>query len=117
MGRTVPTFRQQIDEEARRWGKFRRALYREDQAYFDRVFQRVRLYTEAATYQCHAHPLEAILLAVAIDQEKRLEAVEGILREKGLLDADSRLAVRPLPQPAGDDAVGDGSEPETVPAE
>ncbi|MBI4462706.1 MAG: hypothetical protein HY653_07365 [Acidobacteria bacterium] len=117
MGRTVPTFRQLIEEEAQRWLKFRRALYREDQAYFDRVFQRVRLYTEAATYQCHANPLEAILLAVAIDQEKRLYALEQLLRQKGLLDADRRLALRPLPEPAGDDAVGDRAEPEAPPAD
>lgn len=117
MGRTVPTFRQQIDQEAQRWGKFRRALRADDRACFDRLFQRVRLYTQSATYQCHDHPLEAILLAVALDLEKRLEALEQQLREKGILDAHHRLVVRPLPLPAGDDAVGDHAGPETPPAD
>ena len=71
MGRTVPTFVQLIQQTADRWRKFRRALRREDQPHFDRLFVRVRCYTQAATYQCHDNPMEAILLSiVALDQEK-----------------------------------------------
>jgi hypothetical protein len=76
MGRTVPTFRQLIDDAIARWSKFRRALRREDQEYFDRLFRRVRTYTQAATYQASDNPMEAILLSIAIDQEKRLDALE-----------------------------------------
>ena len=76
MGRTVPTFRQLIEDAVARWSKFRRALRREDQEYFDRLFRRVRSYTQAATYQASDNPMEAILLSVALDQEKRLEALE-----------------------------------------
>jgi len=72
MGRTVPTFVQLIQQAAERWKKFRRALRREDQAHFDRLFVRVRCYTQAATYQCHDNPMEAILLSIALDR-KRLE--------------------------------------------
>ena len=72
MGRTVPTFVQLIQQAAERWKKFRRALRREDQPHFDRLFVRVRCYTQAATYQCHDNPMEAILLSIALDQEKRL---------------------------------------------
>jgi hypothetical protein len=76
MGRTVPTFRQLIDDAITRWSKFRRALRREDQEYFDRLFRHVRSYTQAATYQASDNPMEAILLSVALDQEKRLDALE-----------------------------------------
>src|SRR5512137_2777306 len=76
MGRTVPTFRQLIDDTIARWSKFRRALRREDQEYFDRLFRRVRSYTQAATYQASDNPMEAILLSIALDQEKRLDALE-----------------------------------------
>src|ERR1700691_4805073 len=70
MGRTVPTFRQLIDDAIARWSKFRRALRREDQEYFDRLFRRVRTYTQAATYQASDNPMEAILLSIALDQER-----------------------------------------------
>ena len=49
MGRTVPTFVQLIQDAAERWKKFRWALRREDQPHFDRLFVRVRAYTQAAT--------------------------------------------------------------------
>jgi hypothetical protein len=78
MGRTVPTFRQLVDDAIARWAKFRRALRREDQEYFDRLFRRVRSYTQAATYQACDNPMEAILLSIALDQEKRLDALERV---------------------------------------
>src|SRR5947209_11423763 len=82
MGRTVPTFRQLIEEAAERWSKFRRALRREDQEHFDRLFHRARCYTQAATYQCNDNPMEAILLSLALDQEKRLHALEQLAQPK-----------------------------------
>src|ERR1700719_144691 len=94
MGRTVPTFREQIQQATEHWVKFRRTLRREDQQYFDRLFRIVRSYTYAATYQCHDNPMEAILLSIVLDQEKRmtqhalrLEAIERALRQAGVLHA------------------------------
>ena len=83
MGRTVPTFRQLIDDAIARWSKFRRALRREDQEYFDRLFRRVRSYTQAATYQASDNPMEAILLSIALDQEKRLDVLERAVAADG----------------------------------
>lgn len=116
MGRTVPTFRQLIEETAQRWLKFRRALRREDQPHFDRLFLRVRSYTQAATYQSSDNPMEAILLAIALDQEKRLAAVEQQIRQEET-HATPGVDPRPLPEPTGDDAVAAGAEPEAPPAD
>src|SRR5580704_10040774 len=117
MGRTVPTFVQLIQQAAERWKKFRRALRREDHEHFDRLFVRVRYYTHAATYQCHDNPMEAILLSIALGQEKRLEAIERALQQAGVLHAITGMDFRSLPEPAGDDPVADRSEPETPPAD
>ncbi len=115
MGRTVPTFRQLVEAAAQHWAKFRRALRREDQAHFDRLFLRVRYYTQAATYQCHDNPMEAILLSIALDQEKRLQAAERVLQKAGVLHEDAGMDSRSLPEPPGDDAVADRRESETLP--
>jgi len=134
MGRTVPTFRQLIDDAIARWSKFRRALRREDQEYFDRLFRRVRTYTQAATYQASDNPMEAILLSIALDQEKRLDALEHaasplaeIPRQLDVrkspdeneqpdtnqqLEVLQRAPLRSLPEPAGDDSVADRLEPD-----
>src|ERR1700738_328537 len=112
MGRTVPTFVQLIQEAAERWKKFRRALRREAQPHFDRLFVRVRCYTQAATYQAHDNPMEAILLSIALDQEKRLYAIEKVLQNAGVLcDIAARMDSRPLPQSTREDAVGDRQQP------
>src|SRR5690242_21888503 len=113
MGRTVPTFVQLIQEAAERWKKFRRALRREDQPHFDRLFVRVRYYTHAATYQCHDNPMEAILLSIALDQEKRLNAVERVLQNAGVLCyIAAMLECRSLLEPARVDVVA--QRPESV---
>lgn len=113
MGRTVPTFVQLIHNAAEHWAKFRRALRREDQAAFERLFHRARCYTQAATYQCHDNPMEAILLSIALDHEKRLEALERALRvQREELHETPGLDFRPLPLAAGDEAVADRAEPE-----
>lgn len=117
MGRTVPTFRQLIEEAAQRWLKFRRALRQEDQAHFDRLFLRVRSYTQAATYQCHDNPMEAILLSIALDQEKRLSALEQQIWQGEKNYATPGVDPRSLPQPAGDGAVADRAESEAPPAD
>jgi hypothetical protein len=121
MGRTVPTFRQLIDEAIARWSKFRRALRREDQEYFDRLFRRVRTYTQAATYQASDNPMEAILLSIALDQEKRLDALEHASpRQVGdalppeeipaQLDALKPLALQPLPGAENNEFEGGTTE-------
>src|SRR6266853_3862555 len=116
MGRTVPTFVQLIQEAAEHWKKFRRALRREDQPHFDRLFLRVRCYTQAATYQCNDDPMAAILLSIALDQEKRLFAVEKVLQNAGVLcEIATRMDSRPLPEQTGDDAMVDRPEPVALP--
>ena len=117
MGRTVPTFRQQIEQAVGRWAKFRRALRREDQEHFDRLFLSVRSYTQAATYQASDNPMEAILLSIALDQEKRLRALEQRLGQAERDHATARMDPGPLPQPAGDDPVVDRREPEAPPVD
>jgi hypothetical protein len=113
MGRTVPTFVQLIQNAALHWTKFRRALRREDQPFFDRLFHRARCYTQAATYQCHDNPMEAILLSIALDQEKRVDALERALHiQKEELHETPGLDFRSLPGPAGDEAVADRAEPD-----
>src|SRR5271155_3922954 len=108
MGRTVPTFRQLIDDAIARWSKFRRALRREDQEYFDRLFRRVRSYTQAATYQASDNPMEAILLSVALDQEKRLDALDRVVLPEKVVEKLNVARIAPR-------IIGDQQFPEAEP--
>lgn len=117
MGRTVATFRDLIEQELANWQRvFGRALRREERTYLELMFNRVRLYAQACTYEFPVHAMDAINVAIGLDHEIRLRAIEALLRIN--LDAPW-MDLRPLPLARGDDAVADRGErqPETPPAD
>jgi len=110
MGRTVSTFRELIEKELRGWERvFGRALRREERAHLEAMFNRVRLYTQACTYEFPVHAMDAINVTVGLDHEIRLRVIEALLRinlETQWMDS------RPLPLARGNDAVADPAERE-----
>lgn len=76
-----------IERERERWQKFRRALRKEDQALLDEILDDVRRHAQAQAYASWATPYEAMLVAVLIEERKRLkrleEAVEGLREAAG----------------------------------
>ena len=105
MGRTVATFRDLIEQELESWERvFGRALRREERACFELMFNRVRLYVQACTYEYPVHALDAINITIGLDHEIRLRALEARLG----IDLDNQwMDSRPLPVPRGNDAVAD----------
>lgn len=115
MGRTTATFRQLIEQELQSWERvFGRALRQEERAYLEAMFNRVRLYTQACTYEVPVHAMDGINLTIGLDHEIRLRALEARLGVN--LDAQW-MAPRSLPLSRGDDAVADRAEPATPPAD
>jgi hypothetical protein len=90
MGRTVLPFSQVLEREYEEWKKFRRALRKEDQEAFDRLFDRAKLHVQAAAYTSHPWPLESILLSVCLEHEKLLMDILEKLK-KGDGDAGSEV--------------------------
>jgi hypothetical protein len=80
MGRTVLPYSHIWEEERSRWQKFRRALRREDQAHFDRIFELARLHLQAGVYASNPWPLESMLLSMLLEHEKAISALEERLR-------------------------------------
>ncbi len=117
MGRTIATFRQLIEKELESWERvFGRALRREERAHLEAMFNRVRLYAQACTYEFPVHAMDAINLAIGLDHEMRLRALEARLGIN--LDAQW-MDSRPLSVSRRNDAVAAaaGREPETPPAD
>ena len=81
MGRTVLPFSQVLEREYEECKKFRRALRKEDQEAFDRLFDRAKLHVQAAAYTSHPWPLESILLSICLEHEKLLMEILKKLRE------------------------------------
>ncbi len=81
MGRTVLPFSQVLEREYEEWKKFRRALRKEDQEAFDRLFDRAKLHVQAAAYTSHPWPFESILLSICLEHEKILMEILRKLKE------------------------------------
>ncbi|MEW6386639.1 MAG: hypothetical protein AB1491_03885 [Thermodesulfobacteriota bacterium] len=81
MGRTVLPYSQLWERERQRWQKFRRALRREEQALFDRLFALARLHLQAGVYASNPWPLEAMLLSMLLEHQKALCALEERLQD------------------------------------
>ncbi|MEJ5330415.1 MAG: hypothetical protein WHT07_09700 [Desulfobaccales bacterium] len=84
MGRTVLPYSYMWEEERQRWRKFRRALRKEDQAHFDRLFEAARRHLQAGVYAASPWPLESMLLAMLLEHEKALaELKERLAAQEG----------------------------------
>ena len=77
-----------IEQERRRWMPFRRALSKEDQEAFDRIFACAMQQLQSEVSLGRPWRFEVVLMAVLSAQQKRLERIyrrlEGMRREKEL---------------------------------
>ncbi|MCB2154623.1 hypothetical protein KQI84_07025 [bacterium] len=81
MGRTLPTFNTYLQEEIDSWRPFRRALRREHQAAFDRLFTRARRHTAEATHVARPVPFDSLVMAILLDQELEIERLRKELEK------------------------------------
>lgn len=82
MGRTLPTATQIIIDEQSAFARFRRALRREDQRHFDRLFAGARRHTAAISQASHALPFETVMLAMLIDQAREIDELKRLLDKR-----------------------------------
>ena len=72
MGRTVPTYRQALEERLKRWEEFGRLLTTpEERAAFETIRTGARRYVAQATYVGSPDLLESLLLSVLLDMARR----------------------------------------------
>lgn len=76
VGRTNPTFRDVLRGYEQRWSDFRRALRRRDRPHFDRLVDHADGHADAAGYLNAEDPVVPILLAMLLEHEKRIAALE-----------------------------------------
>ncbi|ARS89127.1 hypothetical protein [Natrarchaeobaculum aegyptiacum] len=79
MGRTNPTYRNALRGLEREWEPMGRALRREYQADFDRLFDRGRAFADAAGYANPPDPERAFFLSVLLAHEVELRKVRAEL--------------------------------------
>jgi len=82
VGRSVPTFREELENILHRWEIFGSALRKEERSYLDSVIARARHLSYASAYAIFQNPVESALLSVLVEQEKEIERIKAILSEK-----------------------------------
>ena len=74
-GRTLPTYRNVVEEIAADWEGFRRALREEDRQKFDEMLRKARLHASAGGYDLRLDPTESIFISILLEHEKELSAL------------------------------------------
>ncbi len=75
MGRTVMPYSHVMESERERLKPFRRALSKEDQEAFDRLFDRAKMHTSAGVYMSNPWPMETILMSICLEHGKMIEEI------------------------------------------
>lgn len=81
MGRTAPTFREIVEKRIRDWKKFRKALRREAREAFDKMMDAPKRYSSAGSQASRPEPFESIAMSILLEHERKLEEIEGELKE------------------------------------
>ena len=73
MGRTLPTFNMYLEQEIAQWRPYRRALRREDQAVFDRLFGLAKRHMAEAANVSRPIPFDTLVISILLEQQKEIE--------------------------------------------
>ena len=79
MGRTVPSYRQALEEEIMRWESFRRALRDRDTEAFDKMMVACRVYASAGGMATRPILTEAMFMSILVSQRKELMEIRESL--------------------------------------
>jgi hypothetical protein len=105
VGRTNPTYRDQLRRIEDDWSTYRRALRTDARPHFDRLFEQARAHADAAGYQNHHDPMVPLLLGVLLEHERRLAERE---RRSTPSDGERSRSTAPAGRPDGDEDGDDG---------
>ncbi len=75
MGRTVPSFRNLLEDIIRELSVFRRALRGEDKNAFDSLMNKAREHASSCTIAPALEPMDAIFLSILVEHQKELKSL------------------------------------------
>ena len=78
MGRTVPSFRVQLEEIIEELSTFGRALHGEDKIVFDKLMTKARKHASSGTISPTLDPISALLISILIEQQKEIDYLASI---------------------------------------
>ncbi len=79
MGRTVPSFRMQLEEIILEFSVFRRALRGEEKDAFDSLMNKARKHASSSTVAPMLEPMDAVFLSILIEQQMEIKSLREAL--------------------------------------
>ncbi len=76
MGKTVPSYRQALENEVERWKGFRKGLRGKDAEAFDRMMNACRMLASAGSMATRPVLLEAMFMSILLHQEKAITEIK-----------------------------------------
>lgn len=76
MGRTNPTYRDQIRRTKESWSDFRRGLRQRDHDAYDSLWEHASTYADAAGYHNPSRTFDGVFMSIALAQERRIAELE-----------------------------------------
>jgi hypothetical protein len=83
MGRTIPSFRQALWLEYRRWKLFRHALDKSDRKLFDETWDLTALYNSAMSYAANPIRIYPILMSMLLHKYQQLKTRRIFIKDLG----------------------------------
>jgi len=77
-----------IDSEVQALERYRRALRREDQVYFDEIVSMIQKHMLACTQADHLLPIEIFLFTVLLEQQKEISSLMTQMEENQMKRED-----------------------------
>lgn len=81
MGRTLSTTNDLIRKEMNAFANFKRALRQDDQKLLEQLFVYVQQHTAAISLIDHALPLESIMMAMMLEQQREITKQQNRIAE------------------------------------
>ncbi len=75
MGKSVPTYRQELRNLFREWKDFKRALRDREKDAFDRLMISAEKYASAGQYQANPDPVETMLISILLEHQMMIERI------------------------------------------
>ncbi len=79
LGRTVPSFRMQLEEIILELSVFRRALRGDEKEAFDSLMNKARKHASSCTVAPTLDPMDAVFLSILIEQQKEINSLREAL--------------------------------------
>ncbi len=82
MGKSVPTFRRELDKIESEWKNFRKALRSDEKEMFDELFDKAKQHASAAQYQANPDPMDSLFFSIILEQQMEIDRLKRKLEDE-----------------------------------